>query len=164
MPIRPPEFDSTALWLEPILAGPPQKLIAITGPIGAGKSTLARFLAWYFNISLVETDCYLIPHKGFQCEHTEVGRIIKQRHNIRQPVIVEGAAIFPLLAKIKQVPDGIIQVRNNSASRRPSAEEVQMLNPSEWGFDKCPTYEVAVVHDSNPAPKRDCAKLHNFSI
>ena len=147
MPIRPPEFDSAALWLEPILDNLPPRLIAITGPMGVGKTTLARFLAWYFNISLIEADHYLVPHKGVEYEPSEVNRIIRHRHALRCPVIVEGVAIFPLLAKIDLIPDVIIQVRNKSASRRLPAAELKMLDPSKWGFDKCPVYEVDVAHD-----------------
>lgn len=147
MPIRSSEFDSVALWLEPILAEVrSKKLVAITGPIGAGKSTLSRFLAWYFNISLIEADYFLIPNKGLDCEPTEINRIIKQRHNIQRSVIVEGATILPLLAKINRIPDGIVQVRNSSACRQPTVTEVQELNPAAWGFEKCPTYEVVVAH------------------
>lgn len=147
MRIRPSEFDSAALWLEPILSEVrSRKLVAVTGPIGSGKSTLSRFLAWYFNVSLIEADYYLIPNKGFECAPEEVNRIVAQRHNIQRSVILEGAAIFPLLANIGRVPDGIIQVRNSSESRRLAFDEVRVLNPTQWGFDSCPTYEMVVGH------------------
>jgi len=147
MPIRSSEFDSAALWLKPILADVrSKKLVAITGQSGAGKSTLSRFLAWYFNISLIEADFFLIPHKGFECEPAEVDRIIKQRHNIQRSVIVEGATILQLLSRINRVPDGIIQVRNSAESRQPTTGEMQYVNPTAWGFEKCPTYEVVVAH------------------
>ena len=147
MSIRPLEFDSAARWLEPFLAEVrSKKLVAVTGLIGAGKSTLSRFLAWYFNVSLIEADFYLIPHQGIECESSEVDRIVAQRHKIQRSVIVEGAAILPLLARIKRVPDGIVLVRNTFASRQPTADEVHKLNPAAWGFDRCPIYEVAVAH------------------
>lgn len=147
MRIRPSEFDSAALWLEPILSEVrSRKLVAVTGPIRAGKSTLSRFLAWYFNVSLIEADYYLIPNKGFECAPEEIHRIVAQRHNIQRSVIVEGAAILPLLAKIDRIPDGIIQVRNSSESRRPTVDEIHVLNPTAWGFDNCPIYEVLVAH------------------
>ena len=145
MPIRPPEFDAVALWLEPILTNLPHKLIVVTGPMGAGKTTLSRFLAWYFNISLVETDHYLVPHKGITYEPYEVNRIIKHRHAIRRPVIVEGTATLPLLVEINRTPDAIIQVRNKPANRRPSSNEAKLYNASVWGFDQCPTYKVTVT-------------------
>lgn len=147
MQIRPTEYDSAALWLEPILSEVrSRKLVVVTGPIGAGKSTFSRFLAWYFNVSLIEADYYLIPKKGFECAPEEVNRIVAQRHNIQRSVIVEGAAVFPLLARIGRVPDGIIQVRNKSESRRPTVDEVRVLNPTVWGFDSCPNYEIVVSH------------------
>lgn len=146
MPIRPPEFDAAALWLEPILANLPPKLIAITGSRGAGKTTLARFLAWYFNVSLIETDHYLIPYKGLQYEPNKIDRIIGFRLAMPRPVIVEGAAILPLLSKLNRVPDGIIHVRNNSTNLREAAAIVRSHNPSVSGFSNCPYREVTVSH------------------
>jgi Fe-S cluster assembly ATPase SufC len=147
MPIRSSEFDSVAHWLEPILGEvQSNKLVVVTGPAGAGKSTLSRFLAWYFNVSLIEADYYLIPNRGFECAPEEVDRIIVQRHRIQRPVILEGATVFQLLEKISRVPDGIIQVRNSSASRRLTDDEMGALNPTMWGFDRCPTHEVVVAH------------------
>jgi hypothetical protein len=146
MPIRPPEYDAAALWLEPILKNLPPKLIAITGPLAAGKTTLARFLAWYFNISLIETDHYLIPHKGLQCESNEIDRIIEFRLSMPRPVIVEGAEILPLLSQLNRVPDGIIHVRNKSENPRATTAKARNRNPSAWGFSACPIQEVAVTH------------------
>ena len=146
MPIRPPEFDTAALWLEPILANLPPKLIAITGPTGAGKTTLARFLAWYFNISLIETDHYLIPHQGLQCAPNEINRIIGLRLGMPRPVIVEGAVILPLLSKLDRIPDGIIHVRNKLVNPRATTTKTRNRNPSAWGFGKCPSHEVALTH------------------
>lgn len=147
MPIRPPEFDAAAHWLEPILFNLPPRLIVVTGPMGVGKTTLSRFLAWYFNISLVETDHYLVPHMGIHYEPNEVNRIIKHRHAIRRPVVVEGTAIFPLLVEIDRTPDAIIQVRSRLATRRPTSDEARLYNARVWGFDQCLTYKVSVTHD-----------------
>lgn len=146
MPIRPPEFDAAALWLEPILHNMQPRLIAITGPMAAGKTTLARFLAWYFNISLIETDHHLIPHKGLRCEPHEINRIIQFRLDMPRPVIVEGAEILPLLSELNRVPDGIIHVRNKSDNPRATTSKTRNRNPGEWGFSACPAHEVAVTH------------------
>ena len=43
------------------------KLIAIDGLLGVGKTTLGRYLAWRFNISLVGSDLFLIPNQGSIC-------------------------------------------------------------------------------------------------
>ena len=72
----PPEYDSIALELKPSLENLPPLIIAISGSLHAGKTTLARFLAWYFNISLIETDFYLVPNKDFTYDSPEIERMI----------------------------------------------------------------------------------------
>ena len=59
MPIWPKIFDEVAQKLAPHLADLPPKVVAIDGRSGAGKTTLASFLAYYFNSSLVELDLFL---------------------------------------------------------------------------------------------------------
>jgi len=59
-----PQYKVVMTALMPILYDLPGKLIAIDGRLGVGKTTLGRYLAWRFNISLVETDLFLIPNQG----------------------------------------------------------------------------------------------------
>lgn len=111
MPIRPPVFDDVAQRLAPLLAGLPPKVVAIDGRSGAGKTTLARFLAWYFNSSLVELDLFL-KEGGLVRRKSGVERIVKFRLGLRLPVFVEGLMVLDLLDSIAIKPDYTIYVRN----------------------------------------------------
>lgn len=64
MPIYADEYIEVIYRLKPILDGLPGKIIAIDGTPGAGKTTLGRFLAWYFNISLIESDLFRSRSEG----------------------------------------------------------------------------------------------------
>ncbi len=112
MPIRPPEYDRAVEALTPTLDGLPGKLIAIDGRDGSGKTTLGRFLAWYFNVSLIETDLFLIEGNGLSYRLEEIDRIIAARISRRRPVIVDGIAILRLLSQINREPDFLIYLSN----------------------------------------------------
>src|SRR4051812_8493386 len=62
--IELPQYKDVIAALTPVLNDLPGKLIAIDGRSGVGKTTLGRYLAWQFNISLVESDLFLIPNQG----------------------------------------------------------------------------------------------------
>jgi ABC-type multidrug transport system ATPase subunit len=111
MPIRPEEFDQAANSLKPVLHGLPAVLVAIDGRDGAGKTTLGRFLAWYFNITLVETDLFL--HDG-KYQSDVIRSIIDWRLSIPRPVIVEGITLRELLSNVGRAPDFSIYVVNPS--------------------------------------------------
>jgi adenylate kinase family enzyme len=95
-----PEYAQAVTALEPILYRKDRKLIAIDGPPGSGKTTLGRYLAWHFNVSLIETDWFLIPGRGrLVYREDEIARVIESRRG--RPTIVEGVAIRRLMARIK---------------------------------------------------------------
>jgi len=113
MPFRPPEFDSTAQQLAPHLANLPGKLIAIDGRDGAGKTTLGRFLAWYFNVALVETDLFLQEGAVLTYRTEQIERLVAQRLAIPRPVIVEGITILKTLQSLGRTPDLLVYVTNS---------------------------------------------------
>ena len=116
MPFRPPEFDSTAQQLAPHLANLPGKLIAIDGRDGSGKTTLGRFLAWYFNVALVETDLFLQEDARLTYRTNQIERLVAQRLAIPRPVIVEGITILKTLQSIGRTPDLLVYVTNSKNS------------------------------------------------
>lgn len=99
--------------LDKVLYDLPGKLVAIDGRDGSGKTTLGRFLAWNYNISLIETDLFLIEKQdSLTYYHDEIKRIIEKRVTIPRPVIVEGIAILKLFKNIGKTIDYLIYVEN----------------------------------------------------
>lgn len=143
MPIRPPEYDSLANELMPSLNSLSPTLIAITGSLCAGKTTLARFLAWYFNVALIETDHFLIPHQSLTYDATEIGRIVSNRLLMDRPIIVEGYSVLKVLVEIKRTPDIIIHLQNKSVK---SAKRNIEHDPVKWGFQSASYYSIEVSH------------------
>jgi hypothetical protein len=113
---EPPAYLTAVDALIPVLHDLPGKVIAIDGNPGAGKTPLGRYLAWRFNVSLIETDLFLIARQGRAAYRTdEVARIIDRRMQIDRPVVVEGVTVLRLLASINRKPDFLIYVTNESA-------------------------------------------------
>ena len=96
------EYADALGALEPVLYDLPPKVIAIDGAPGVGKTTLGRFLAWRFNVSLIETDLFMI--KGLQrydYRVSEVKNVVESRMESGRPVIVEGVVVQRLLKAIQ---------------------------------------------------------------
>ncbi|KOR39111.1 hypothetical protein ADT25_22975 [Xanthomonas oryzae] len=142
MPIHPPEFEFAAVTLAPHLGDLPGKLIAIDGRDGTGKTTLGRFLACYFNVSLVETDLFLRNGAGL-CYYTDqIDRIISQRLSKPRPVIVEGVAVLQLLQSLGRKPDLLVYVTNSNHSG--SSSLAKALEQYESSFNPAALADVAV--------------------
>ena len=99
--------------LTPIMQGLPGVIVTIDGRDGVGKTTLGRYVAWHFNVSLVETDLFIIPAKDhFFHLDDQINRIIEQRVATPLPVIVEGISMRQLMKRINRAPDFAIYVTN----------------------------------------------------
>jgi len=107
--------------LQPVLRNLPGRLVAIGGSPGVGKTTLGRYLAYLFNVSLIETDLFLIPKQGVMVYHNEwINHVIGSRLDRddaewQRPVIIEGSTVLRLLSSIGRKPDIIIHVINEDA-------------------------------------------------
>src|SRR5450432_1947902 len=87
--------------LEPVLRGLPGVIVTIDGRDGVGKTTLGRYLAWRFNVTLIETDLFLIPAEDYILHlDDQVNRIIERRLGVPAPVIVEGVTVLQLMKRI----------------------------------------------------------------
>ena len=111
-----------ALW--PHMRGSPGIIVTIDGRGGVGKTTLGRYLAWYFNVSLIETDLYLIP----ALDHIlylddQINRIIERRVTMPAPVIVEGVAVLELMKRINRTPTFTLYVTNPQQAASKVMEE-----------------------------------------
>jgi len=110
------EYMPIVAALSPLLYNLPPKIIAIDGRPGSGKTTLGRFLAWWFNVSLIETDHFLFKGEGLYRYRTdEIRRIIRFRLDGDLPVVVEGVTVLRQLATVNLATDFLIYVDNASA-------------------------------------------------
>ena len=106
--------------LTPVMRDLAGVIVTIDGHDGAGKTTLGRYLAWRFNVTLIETDLFLIPTRDYVIHlDDQINRIIERRLSLPRPVIVEGVAILQLMRRINRVSDFKIYVADSgrSASR-----------------------------------------------
>jgi ABC-type glutathione transport system ATPase component len=101
-----PQYKEAVTALTPVLYDLPGRLIAIDGESGVGKTTLGRYLAWQFNITLVES------------KHVITRRLDKPR-----PVIVEAVAARRLLRDLAQKPDYVIYVTSGNAPESRSLKD-----------------------------------------
>lgn len=110
------DYAAAVNGLIPVLDDLPGKIVAIGGLPGVGKTTLARYLAFRFNVSLIETDLFLIRRRGTMVYRNDwIDQIISARLEKPRPVIIEGAVVLRVLSELGRSPDFIIHVRNDDA-------------------------------------------------
>ncbi len=86
--------------------------VAIDGAPGADKTTLGRFLAWRFNISLIETDLFLLRGTGkYNYCNDELRAVLKSRLMCDTPAIFEGVVALRLLSEFGVAPEFHIHVK-----------------------------------------------------
>ena len=79
------------------------QVVVVVGDTGSGKTTLGRFLAWRFNVTLIETDLFLHRDKGdFAYRNEQIAGIIDHRMEADRPVIIEGVVALRLLAEMER--------------------------------------------------------------
>src|SRR5947209_1308429 len=94
--------------------GPERKplLIAVDGPDGVGKSSLASWLAFQLGMPTVHLDLYIVrDSRPLRWITDEVARIIAARTDKGRPIIVEGIGILDVLAQIGKQADFVLYVR-----------------------------------------------------
>jgi ABC-type glutathione transport system ATPase component len=125
------EYWDVLKKLEPILYNLPPKIVTVDGRSGVGKTTLGRFLAWRFNITLIETDLFLIRNKGsFRYRKNDINKLIKSRMQSCRPVIVEGVVVLRLLRDLGRKSDFHIHIVCDEA-------EGSSITDREWSSYHC---------------------------
>src|SRR5690242_12359027 len=80
MPTVLPAYQRVVEAMGPVTRRPRGVIVTIDGRDGVGKTTLGRYLAWYFNVTLIETDLFLIPAQDYLIHlDDQVNRIIERR-------------------------------------------------------------------------------------
>ena len=148
MPIHSPEFESAARSLAPLLVGLPPRVVAIDGRDGEGKTSLGRFLAWHFNVTLVETDLYLVGDNSLNRRIEEIRRVVETRLERKRPVIVEGVGVLQILEDIGLKADFHIYLRNRR-THWVGGPVAAMLASYEEKFEPCKRADLLleVEHD-----------------
>jgi adenylate kinase family enzyme len=110
-----PEYETAVDALKPALAIWSEKLVAIGGRPGVGKTPLARYLAWRFNAPLIETDLFLIQNDESKLlyRNDDIASILEKRRG--KPVFVEGTVVLRLLSELGRHADYTIYVANKRA-------------------------------------------------
>ena len=142
MPTILPAYLKVVEGLTPLMHGLPGIIVTIDGRDGVGKTTLGRYLAWHFNVTLIETDLFLIPAQDYLIHlDDQVNRIIERRITIPRPVVVEGVAMRQLMKRINRVPNFSIYVTNPQQSSSRTLE--RRLSKYEAAF--APTENASIV-------------------
>jgi len=142
-----PGYVTLVEALDPIMQGLPGVIVTIDGRDGVGKTTLGRYLAWHFNVTLIETDLFLIPARDYLIHlDDQINRIIERRITTPLPVIAEGISMLQLMKRINRVPDFSIYVVNPRHSGGKFLE--RRLSAYEAAFE--PSAKASIVVTIEP--------------
>lgn len=114
--IAPPQYEELRVKIEDVL-GPTRLplLIAIDGAGGAGKSSLASWIAWQFGMVAIHLDLYCVKGSDpLQWRSQELARVIAARLDLKRPLVVEGILLLDALASVSRKPDFLIFVENET--------------------------------------------------
>lgn len=132
-----PEYAIALKALRPVLYNLPPKAVVIDGFCGSGKTTLGRFLAWRFNISLLETDLFLEKNQEqFIYRHSDIDAVIESRMGSDRPIIVEGVVSLRLFNELGRTHDFHLhvkcdQVESEKADDAPWAQYAEKFQPEK---------------------------------
>jgi hypothetical protein len=153
-PTRYPYYREATKCLKPILENLPGKIIAIHGPMGSGKTSLGRYLAYRFNVSLIEADLFLNSESGgLEYRIEEIGKIISHRidRSDPRPVIIDSVIVLKILNKLNRNSDFVIYLysedsKNDQQSLIKYCKEDQLTKDIiEYERNYSPEYKSSIV-------------------
>src|SRR5262249_13706716 len=117
---RPPAQVGALLKELRVLCYPWRRLaIGIDGRMGAGKSTLARYLAWQLGMPVLETDMWRRSGVIPSARHlAQIEQLAKHRSERGRPLIIEGISLLALSDRIGLEIDYLVWVKNSEADPR----------------------------------------------
>lgn len=108
----PSEYQAVVAWLLPQLLPWRKMTIAVDGVDHAGKSSLARFLAWQVQMPVIETDFTLVKGNSQPAHDPHLLRkLVEHRHKLNRPVLVEGVFVLRQLEAIGVNPELLVEMR-----------------------------------------------------
>lgn len=133
MPEELSSYREVLKALQPVLHDLPGKLIGIDGRNGVGKTTLGRFLAWQFNVTLIESDLFLCSNtRSVDRRIKEIDRLIKCRLQKPRPVILEGVKLFSMLKELNRTADFVVYCQSANYSSGDSLEPMLIEYEEEY--------------------------------
>ena len=114
MPTELPTYIEIVKELEPLVGDFSPKIVGIDGFDRCGKTTLGRYLAWRFQITLIETDIFLQVDNyndfaDLKHNYPALKQVIQRRlGSKRHPVIVEGIALLQIFERLQLTPDFMV--------------------------------------------------------
>lgn len=103
--------------------------IAIDGRNGAGKTSLARYLAWQLGMPVLETDLWLSSTSPVIHRIDELGKLVQSRHERDRPVIIEGVVMLRTLEALGVQPDYFVFVTNEARETEPEDDDSDIGPP-----------------------------------
>ena len=109
-------------------------IIGIDGRSGAGKSSLASWLAWQLGMPSVHLDLYVErDSEPLSWRYEDLARVITARLALKRPIIVEGICLCQPLQAIDRDPDYWVWVENLGGPKPgpcdPTGDYVAEFNP-----------------------------------
>jgi hypothetical protein len=122
--------------------------IAIDGRNGAGKTSVARYLAWQLGMPVLETDLWMLKMSPVTHRTGELKRLIRSRHRRDRPVIVEGVMMLRTLELIGVQPDYFVFVTNVTQESE-SEDDDSDIGPPPGLFGEVDAYAQALPPGRN---------------
>jgi 2-phosphoglycerate kinase len=102
-------------------------MIGIDGRAGKGKTSLASWIGWQFNMPTIHLDLFLVPGRGrAEWELTGLQRVIEARLKRQKPALVEGVLLLDALTSLSLKPDFMIFVGPDNQENDPSDLQSQI--------------------------------------
>ena len=133
------------------------RIIAIDGLDGAGKTTIAHFLAWQLGIAAISTDLFFscMPNPELKYRDNEIKKILIARNELERVTIIEGVFILKLLERIGYQPEYLVKVQKRDHDTDLfTAQELDAYH-SDFEVKRLPDYNFIWESKTRPLTNDD---------